>query len=297
MFLKILKYISGPLIGSLIGYFTNFIAVKMLFYPRKEVKVFGHRLPFTPGVIPKGKPRLAHAIGKAVGETLITKEDIEARILSPEISRKLTDAVFEKLSAPIKDSLISITNLPENMYEDGKNKIAELISRDVLDSLKKIDFSELIVEKGTPLIKESITNPMISMFLNEDMVRSVAGSLGNKIRITIDEKGLDYVKPFVLEKINNIDSDSVPGLLNNLNISDMMIKGILSSIIYKVLNESLSAVLNTVDISEIVENKINAMDIDELEKLILQVMKKELNAIVNLGALIGFILGLVNVFI
>lgn len=51
----IIKYIAGPVIGAVIGYFTNFIAVKMLFHPKKEIKVFGHKLPFTPGAIPKGK--------------------------------------------------------------------------------------------------------------------------------------------------------------------------------------------------------------------------------------------------
>ena len=45
------------------------------------------------------------------------------------------------------------------------------------------------------------------------------------------------------------------------------------------------------------EEKINAMSIDELERLVYDVMKKELNAIVNLGALIGFILGLINLLI
>ena len=44
----------------------------------------------------------------------------------------------------------------------------------------------------------------------------------------------------------------------------------------------------------LIEDKINAMSIDELEKLVQDVMKKELNAIINLGALIGFILGLLN---
>ena len=71
-----LKYLSGPVIGAVIGYCTNYIAVKMLFYPRKEIRIFGHRLPFTPGAIPKGKPRLAKAIGNIVGKSLVTKEDM-----------------------------------------------------------------------------------------------------------------------------------------------------------------------------------------------------------------------------
>ena len=46
----ILKTIAGPLIGAAIGYFTNNIAVKMLFYPRREVRLWGHKLPFTTGI-------------------------------------------------------------------------------------------------------------------------------------------------------------------------------------------------------------------------------------------------------
>ena len=60
------KYIATPLIGAVIGYVTNWIAVKMLFRPRKEIRVFGKRLPFTPGVIPRGQGRLARAVGNAL---------------------------------------------------------------------------------------------------------------------------------------------------------------------------------------------------------------------------------------
>ena len=77
-----LKYIITPIIATVIGYGTNYVAVKMLFRPRNEVKLFGHTLPFTPGAVPKGKPRLAKAVGNVVGNTLITKEDIKVWIYS-----------------------------------------------------------------------------------------------------------------------------------------------------------------------------------------------------------------------
>ena len=71
-----LQNLYGPVIGAVIGYCTNYIAVKMLFYPRNEVKVWGHKMPFTPGAIPKGKPRLAKTVGNIVANTLLTEEDI-----------------------------------------------------------------------------------------------------------------------------------------------------------------------------------------------------------------------------
>ena len=67
-------YIIPPLIGAIIGYRTNYIAVRMLFRPRNEIKVLGHTLPFTPGAIPKNKPRLAKAIGEVVETTFFGEE-------------------------------------------------------------------------------------------------------------------------------------------------------------------------------------------------------------------------------
>ena len=45
-----MDWILEPFIGAVIGCFTNFIALKMLFRPYQEVKIFGRKLPFTPGM-------------------------------------------------------------------------------------------------------------------------------------------------------------------------------------------------------------------------------------------------------
>ena len=51
------------------------------------------------------------------------------------------------------------------------------------------------------------------------------------------------------------------------------------------------------DLRSIIEEKINAMDVNELESLVITVMKKELDVIVNLGAVIGLVLGMINLLI
>ena len=86
------KLITTPLIGAVIGYITNWIAVKMLFRPRKEVLLFGKRLPFTPGVIPKGKARLARAVGRAVEQQLLTEEVLREVLLSEEKKAAVQEA-------------------------------------------------------------------------------------------------------------------------------------------------------------------------------------------------------------
>lgn len=49
-----LSYLLGPLTGGIIGYFTNWLAIKMMFRPHKAKYIFGMKIPFTPGLMPKG---------------------------------------------------------------------------------------------------------------------------------------------------------------------------------------------------------------------------------------------------
>lgn len=69
------------------------------------------------------------------------------------------------------------------------------------------------------------------------------------------------------------------------------------SIYRTVISEHLPRILESIDISKIVRERINEMDVKETEKLIFQVMDKVLKAIVWLGALLGMIMGSLNTLI
>ena len=69
--------LSIPLISAFIGWFTNWIAIKMLFHPRLPVKVLG--LTFQ-GIFPKRQRQFAEKLGKLVSEELLSFKDIEAKI-------------------------------------------------------------------------------------------------------------------------------------------------------------------------------------------------------------------------
>ena len=60
------------------------------------------------------------------------------------------------------------------------------------------------------------------------------------------------------------------------------------------IRERLPRILAAVDISKIIEDRINELDMAEAERLIFEVMDKELRAIVWVGAGLGFIMGFIN---
>ena len=97
--LAILPWILPPLLGALIGYVTNRIAIKMLFRPLNPKRLFGVRIPLTPGVIPRNRYDLARTIGRMVSEQLLSPEALKEQLDNPEFREKLADWIRDRRQA------------------------------------------------------------------------------------------------------------------------------------------------------------------------------------------------------
>ncbi len=76
-----------PLAGGLIGYFTNDLAIRMLFRPYQARYLGAWRIPLTPGLIPRNQERLARRVADTIMSSLLTPEEIQEltrRLLQPE---------------------------------------------------------------------------------------------------------------------------------------------------------------------------------------------------------------------
>lgn len=81
--LTALPYALPPLLGALIGYVTNKIAIRMLFRPLTEKRVLGVRIPLTPGIIPRQRHELARSVARMVSTRLITDDVLLRRLQDP----------------------------------------------------------------------------------------------------------------------------------------------------------------------------------------------------------------------
>ena len=290
----LLQDLSGPLIGAVIGYCTNYIAVKMLFYPRKEIRIAGHRLPFTPGAIPKGQMRLAKAAGDVVGKTLLTEEDITAQLLAEETEAKVVSAVTQLLDRELKPEQSGFAGVSGASCEEAKERAAHRLTEKVVDTLTEMDLGARIAQKGSDILMEKVKGTMLSMFLSRETVESFAVQIGSEIQRSLEEHGTEYLQPAMTRQLEAMEQQSAGELLEQLGMpretQEVKIKALYETLI----RQQAGAVFKSLDISRIVEEKISGMDVRELERLVLDVMKKELNTIVNLGAVVGFLLGTFN---
>ncbi|MCA1950979.1 MAG: DUF445 family protein [Treponema sp.] len=90
---NILLYLAPPVIGAIIGYVTNAIAIKMLFRPLYPIKIGPFQLPFTPGILPRERHKLADNIGRMVERELLTEEIIRQRLSKPDVIQAVEQGV------------------------------------------------------------------------------------------------------------------------------------------------------------------------------------------------------------
>ena len=162
-----------PVIAAGIGWITNFLAVKMLFHPKSEVKLLGLRIL---GVFPKRQAALAQKLGDIVSEELFSIKEVTGKIENMATS--------------------------EDFLKSLSGKVEKTLSEKLLKAF-----------------------PMLSMFLNDEMMAKESGLflselkellvdlsklLSNKLESEID------VKQTVKEKVENFSSDKLEGMLYSI---------------------------------------------------------------------------------
>ncbi len=326
--MEYLKIIIPILVGALIGYCTNYIAIKMLFRPQKPIYVFGKKLPFTPGVIPKNKSRIAAAVGNAVGQNLFTNQDIVNAItesgLKNNLSEKIMDTAFNTDSS-IKDYIDKYYSkksgenddliqtelskevnydasdyddviIEETDYDKIKNKVSDVITSKILGAFEKIDLNAMVSQIASKTLSEKVKGTMMEMFLNESTVSAMSAPIGNSIAEYIKNHGEEIIYPLVDTEVDSFMEKPVSENLEELGLDTNILESSVNKLFDTAVSKCGSMISEYIDIPGIVESKINKMDVSELEELVMQVMKNELQTVINLGALIGAVIGIINIF-
>ncbi len=91
-----------PFISALIGWFTNYLAVKMIFRPKKEIKILGIKIQ---GLIPKRKHDLAEKIGDTVEKELISHQDIHDAVNTESFREEVLDTLMVAIDKFITEKL------------------------------------------------------------------------------------------------------------------------------------------------------------------------------------------------
>ncbi|CAN5131622.1 DUF445 family protein [soil metagenome] len=191
------------------GYAGAWIAVRMLFRPRAPVKLLGITL-FPQGMIPRHRDKLANAIGKAVGEELVSQETILQELTGNDFLRKkiqgVIDAYTDELLSLEHPSLIE--SLPQNVREPVLDAISALQLK-LADHIRSI----LKSEESLDAIRSFVT-------------RRVDDVLGQRVSSVIDDETFENIIAFLKARIetaiNAKDFELTIGDFINRHLDDLV---------------------------------------------------------------------------
>lgn len=183
-----LKVVVLAIIGALIGWLTNIIAIKLIFRPLNPITVPVINFSIQ-GLIPKRREEMAKSIGDVIEDELLSMHEIINKLIKDEnisqikflLKRKINDIVKDKLPSIIpsvfKNMIYSyVDDLIEN---EGENMIKELSEKVIDKATEEISLSEIVQEKINTFELDKIEKIVISVAKKElKHIEVLGGVLG-----------------------------------------------------------------------------------------------------------------------
>ncbi len=243
-----------PIIGAFIGYFTNYIAIKMLFLPKKPYFIFGIRIPFTPGLIPKKRTELINKIANVVSSKIVNKKDIikyiykkRNRAFLYQFSTKLFDSILSKKISSLNINYDKIETTLTKFLENNLKELAKEHLKNFKIDIDYITYNAFLTIDKNKKIEEYLSKEQKEQI--EIFIKSLTDKSLIKLTDTMDSQETKQLIKIKIKKAlekysddSNILMASIIGMISPL-IED-------SETIPNIIIEELKSVLTDDTIKE-----------------------------------------------
>ena len=297
-----LSTIVAPLLGGVIGYITNDLAIKMLFRPRKAVYIGKFHVPFTPGLIPAQQGRIAQSIGEVVSKQLLNEETLRQTLLSEGTLDTLRKKITAFLRALSKDErtvydLVRQPGIREKVNMSGeelRKKLADALCAKIVDAHLGHAVIDSVVGNKMDFLTQ---NRLFTLLIDDNAQGAIRDKLAEKVNELIAEKAPEASAAIVSHFRSELMQTRLCDLYAKYQDREATIVDSVMELYVSLLGGNLNRLLEAINIEQIVVDRINGLDAAELEATIFGIVRAELKAIVYLGALLGFLMGFINLLL
>ncbi len=283
------------LMGAVIGFGTNALAVEMLFRPYTPKYIGKRRLPFTPGLIPKEQGRIADSLGNLIEKELFSPEIISNALETPEAKGAIgtwLDQLFDSASATQKtprELLIQVFG--EEIYIQKREELSALLCNYIVKKATQAKLGESFARQLSHRTDEKL--PFLRSGSLEDVY---VNTLGKLIDRELERSLPEIIQQYVYREAGSFLGTPLSVTLKNHERELPKLKESILELIHASIAGALPQLLSSGEIKRLVVTRINSLRPKELNDMLRALMKKELAAIEWLGALLGGILGAVTYF-
>lgn len=292
----------GPAVGAVIGGITNNLAIKMLFRPYKALYIGKWQMPFTPGIIPKEKDNIAKKIGEVICNELLNSDVLSQTLLSDQMLAKIEASLDAVLLRMQSDDRHLSELLLQYVESADMQRMSIRIEEDVTEAIYvKLDSPQLgkqVAKLAVGQVIEDLSQARLGGRLSAialDMFRdSVENFLSKAINDMLHNNAKTMVGDLVHQESERLMSLPVRTLAEGKDELLAQVKSGLLKAYRMLVTESLPKMLEALDIKRVVEDRIKSLDMAETERIILDVVDKQLKYLVWLGVVLGFFMGFVT---
>ena len=160
---NIIRILILAVIGGLIGYITNVIAIKLIFRPINPIKIPILNIEII-GMIPKRKTEIATNIAKVVEEQFISVDEITDNMITEQDKQHIIDYIKVRVKLILSEKMTLIPSTIRNLVQNYVSEIIEDEIREGIDELSE----EMIIKTKNPInIKEIIEDKINELDLYE----------------------------------------------------------------------------------------------------------------------------------
>ena len=160
---NIIRILILAVIGGLIGYITNVIAIKLIFRPINPIKIPILNIVII-GMIPKRKTEIATNIAKVVEEQFISVDEITDNIITEQDKQHIIDYIKVRVKLILSEKMTLIPSTIRNLVQ---NYVSEIIEDEIREGIDELSEEMIIKTKNRINIKEIIENKINELDLYE----------------------------------------------------------------------------------------------------------------------------------
>lgn len=160
---NIIRILILAVIGGLIGYITNVIAIKLIFRPINPIKIPILNIEII-GMIPKRKTEIATNIAKVVEEQFISVDEITDNIITEQDKQHIIDYIKVRVKLILSEKMTLIPSTIRNLVQ---NYVSEIIEDEIREGIDELCEEMIIKTKNRINIKEIIENKINELDLYE----------------------------------------------------------------------------------------------------------------------------------
>lgn len=181
--------------------------------------------------------------------------------------------------------------------EDMKEQMEKTACKKIHQAICRTNIASLVTAECEKVLHAKARGTMLGKVLNESRIQSISEYVGTSMEAYLRDEGEYLIMPVLEKEVEELMEQPGRLWLEEMDESEERIRFLIEKIYEKFMTDHSRQAAELFDIAALTEKKIIEFDARDVEKLVYATIRKEMQAVVNLGGVLGVIIGFVNTFI